>query len=166
MRHGKSDWNRVGQEDIERTLVPRGKKSALIIAAWIEQHGMQPDLALVSTARRTQDTWQLAEQAIGGDRTTELQAALYLASPGEILDQLTGVADSFETVIVVAHNPGLEALSYMLSGRGSNPSALENLGRGFPAAGLAVFELAGDNWSNLSSDGAALKEFVRPRELN
>ena len=165
MRHGKSDWNKVGQDDIERSLAPRGQTATLSIAGWIERRGLHPDLALVSSARRTQETWALAEQVIGAAGARENQAALYLASPGEILNQLAGVADSFDTVIVVAHNPGLEVLSNMLAGADSDTAALENLHRGFPTAALAVFELAGDSWSSLSADGATLTEFVRPREL-
>ncbi len=165
MRHGKSDSNKPGQEDIERPLAPRGHKATLRVAAWIEQHGLKPDVALVSTARRARETWQLAEAAIGAAGSSEHQEALYLANPGEILEQLAGVADSFEKVIVVAHNPGLEALSHLLAGPGTNPAALDNLQRGFPTAALAVFELAGDSWAKLGSDGARLTEFVRPREL-
>ena len=35
MRHGKSDWNKPGQDDSQRPLAPRGHRAALRIAAWI-----------------------------------------------------------------------------------------------------------------------------------
>jgi len=165
MRHGKSDWNKLGQEDTERPLAPRGQAAAQRVAAWIEQQGLQPDVALVSTARRAQETWQLASETIGKAARTENQEALYLASPGEVLHLIAGIAGSFETVIVVGHNPGLESLSHLLAGPGTVPTALDDLRRGFPTAALAVFELAGDSWSSLSADGARLTQFVRPRDL-
>jgi len=165
MRHGKSDWNKLGQEDVERPLAQRGKKATLRVAAWIEQHELRPNIALVSTARRAQETWELAESVLGPVEATENQEELYLASPGEILAQLAAARDTCERAIVVGHNPGLESLSYLLAGPGTNPTALEDLRRGFPTAALAVFELAGDSWSNLNSDGARLTEFVRPRDL-
>ncbi len=93
------------------------------------------------------ETWQVAADAMDGDVSTQTEETLYLASPGAILEQIAGVADSAETPIVVAHNPDLESLSHMLAGA------------------LAVFELAGDRWSRLSADGAKLTHFVRPREL-
>jgi phosphohistidine phosphatase len=165
MRHGKADPNKPGQEDIERPLAPRGHEATLSVAKWIERHALLPDVALVSTARRTQETWQVAEGIIGARTTTLNQEALYLASPGEILNQLAGVTDNIDTVIVVAHNPGLENLSQFLAGDDSNTTALEHMRRGFPTAALAVFELAGDSWSNLANDGARLAEFVLPRDL-
>ena len=134
-------------------------------AAWIEHHELRPDVALVSTARRTQETWQLAAGVLGAIASTENQEALYLASAGEILEQLAGVAGSFESAIVVGHNPGLESLSHLLAGPGSDAAAIDDLRRGFPTAALAVFELAGESWSSLSTDGARLVEFVRPRDL-
>jgi len=165
MRHGKSDWNKPGQEDIERPLAPRGQKAAGRMAAWIEQHGLRPDAALISTARRAQETWQLAKDTFGAIASAESQEALYLASPGEVLDQLANLPDSHETVIVIGHNPGLESLSHLLAGPGADRAALADLRRGFPTAALAVFELAGDSWSSLSSDGARMTDFVRPRDF-
>lgn len=166
MRHGKSDWNQPGQEDIERALAPRGHEAALSVAAWIKRHELQPDATLVSSARRTQETWQSMKDTIGEATTTDNLEALYLASPGEILHQIAGVADACDTVLVIAHNPGLETLCQFLAGSDRETEALENLHRGFATAALAVFELAGDSWSTLSVDGAKLTNFVRPRELD
>ncbi len=165
MRHGKSDWNKPGQEDSDRPLAPRGQKAAVRIAAWIEEHGLRPDAALISTARRTQETWRLVKDIFGADASFENRETLYLASPGEILEQLAGVADNPATILIIGHNPGLESLTNLLAGPGSDDSALADLQRGFPTAALAVFELAGDSWPDLGSDGARLAEFVRPRDF-
>ena len=166
MRHGKSDWNKLGQEDVERPLAKRGKKASLRVAAWIEQHDLRPNIALVSTARRTQETWELAASVLGPIEATENCAELYLASPGEILAHLASVDDKYIRTIVIGHNPGMESLAHLLAGPGTNPTALDDLRRGFPTAALAVFELAGDSWSSLNTDGARMTEFVRPRDLD
>jgi len=165
LRHGKSDWNKPGQDDRERPLAQRGRTAARDIATWLDGRGMHPDVALVSTARRTQETWQLVQENLGPVEPTHPSDALYLASPGEILDQLARVDDKYVRTIVVGHNPGLEALSHMLAGPGSDPAALADLQRGFPTAGLAVFTLNGDRWADLAADGAQLSHFVRPREI-
>ena len=107
----------------------------------------------------------MAESVFGGGASVQNHAALYLAGPGEILHQIAGVGDNFARLIVIAHNPGLESLSQFLTGPDSNADALDNLRRGFPNAGLAVFEIAGDSWSELADAGARLTEFVRPRDL-
>lgn len=165
MRHGKSDWNKLGQEDFERPLAKRGIKATKRIAAWIEQHDLLPAVALISTARRTQETWELAQSVFGPVAATENQEELYLASAGDILHQLSGLSDTCDRVIVVGHNPGMESLAHLLAGPGTNPTALNDLRRGFATAALAVFELAGDSWSRLNTDGARMVDFVRPRDL-
>ena len=103
--------------------------------------------------------------AFGEIKSTSIEDALYLASPGEILEQLAGVADDCDTAIVVGHNPGLESLCHLLAGPGSERAAVNDLRRGFPTAALAVFELNGNSWPKLGSDGARLVDFVRPRDL-
>lgn len=165
MRHGKSDWNKPGQEDFERPLAKRGREATQRVAAWIKQHDLLPSVALVSTARRTQETWELAQSVFGAVAATENQEELYLASAGDILQQLAGVADSCNRAIVIGHNPGMESLAHLLAGPGTDPTALADLRRGFATAALAVFELAGDRWSHLNTDGARLVDFVRPRDL-
>lgn len=166
MRHGKSEMNKPGQEDIERPLAPRGQKAAVNIAKWAVANHLTPDIALVSAARRTQETWRFAQSALGKNMSADILDALYLASPGVILEQIAGISHDVETAWVVGHNPGLESLSHMLAGPGSDAGALDDLRRGFPTAGLAVFELAGSNWAALSADGARLVSFLRPRDLD
>lgn len=165
MRHGKSDWNKLGQEDRERPLAPRGERASRDIAAWLKAHDIQPDAVLVSTAKRTQETWRLLQKTLAPVDAITDQDALYLASPGEILEQLAGVADRHQTVLIIGHNPGLESLCHLLAGPGTDRGALDELRRGMPTAALAIFELTGDSWAELGSDGARLVEFVRPREL-
>lgn len=165
LRHGKSDWNKPGQEDRERSLAPRGHRATEQIATWIAARRLLPDVALVSSARRTQETWQSLESVFDADVDTHYRDELYLAGPGDILAQLAGVSDCRQRAIVVGHNPGLESLCHLLAGSGSASSAINDLQRGMPTAALAVFELSGDSWQNLTADGARLIEFVRPRAL-
>jgi phosphohistidine phosphatase len=165
MRHGKSNWNKPGQEDIERPLTPRGQKAVECISTWIEEHGLRPNAVLISTAQRTQETWQLARDIFGDGANSESQEALYLASPNEVLGLLAGVDDRHETVLVIGHNPGLESLSHLLAGPSTDRAVLADLRRGFPTAALAIFELAGESWVTLNTDGARMTDFVRPRDL-
>ena len=57
MRHAKSSWADPGQRDFDRPLNARGVRSAPLLGAWLRERGHVPDAALVSTARRTRETW-------------------------------------------------------------------------------------------------------------
>ena len=57
-RHAKSSWP-DNVEDHERSLADRGRKAAPVMAKWLAGKGLKPTVALVSTAKRTQETWAL-----------------------------------------------------------------------------------------------------------
>lgn len=98
-----------------------------------------PDLLLCSTALRAQATAGLVAAACG--YTGEIRPApeLYLAGPDVYLDVLRGVADQHSRVLVVGHNPGLEALVEALTGQGVI----------LPTAALAQVALPLHSWREL-----------------
>ncbi len=165
LRHGEADWSEDGQNDFERTLAKRGRKATRGIADWLSQHDLVPDHALVSEAVRTRQTWQMLCGALDREIPAHIENALYLASPGTVLAHLEALPADTATAILVGHNPGIEELARMLAGPNPDAEAMRDLLRGFPTAGLAVFDLAGDTWETLSADGARLAAFVRPREI-
>ena len=110
MRHAKSSWAEEGQRDHDRPLNARGRRDAAALGAWLTETGRIPDAALVSTARRTQETWAL----LGFDATPmTLRADLYHAAPEAMLAALRGAPD-VETVLMLGHQPGIGAAARML----------------------------------------------------
>ena len=69
MRHAKSSWADPGQRDLDRPLNKRGRRSAALVGGWLKRKGYRPDQALVSSARRAQETWSgvVGEAGGGGD---------------------------------------------------------------------------------------------------
>ena len=59
IRHGKAEMPRVGENDFDRGLVQRGIQNARVVGQFMLAHKMLPDLVLVSSARRTQQTYEL-----------------------------------------------------------------------------------------------------------
>jgi len=62
MRHGKAERSNVGG-DFERALTERGLADAALMGRLLADEGLTPDRALVSAARRTQQTWNAVPQA-------------------------------------------------------------------------------------------------------
>jgi len=64
LRHAKSSWDDTALADFDRPLAPRGLKTAPLIGRELARRGWLPDLALVSPALRTRDTWRLVAQEL------------------------------------------------------------------------------------------------------
>ena len=79
-RHAKSSWA-DNVEDHERPLAERGRKAAPVMAKWLVGKGLKPTVALVSTARRTQETWALVAPAFG--KVTKRDAPAIYEAPAE-----------------------------------------------------------------------------------
>lgn len=128
--------------------------------------GLQPDIVLVSSARRTLQTLEALEP---WDETplVETMDALYMATPQHLLKVLQDIAETVRSVLLLGHNPGLHELALLLAG-GKEAARAEphssRLAEGFPAAALAEFALPGQ-WRSLRPGGVRLLRFLAPRDL-
>ena len=66
LRHAKSSWKEPALPDHDRPLNTRGKAEAPVMGKEIAKHGLDPDLVLCSTARRTRDTLKLVLPELKG----------------------------------------------------------------------------------------------------
>ena len=121
MRHAKSSWQDPGQSDHDRPLNNRGHRDAPVMAARLKQRGDIPTLILSSSSRRTQETTAHLLDVFGEPSPeVRFDKTLYLASPHSMLDLLAELPDTHSHVMVIAHNPGMEELSALLSGSSSD----------------------------------------------
>ena len=65
MRHAEAEPAAGSGRDRDRVLSGRGRKDAAAMARALAGRGMRPDLALVSPAARTHQTWDLLHDAFG-----------------------------------------------------------------------------------------------------
>ena len=148
LRHGKAERANVGG-DFERGLTERGRSDAALMGRVLAQAGLVPDLALVSAAKRTRQTWQ-ATGAVFPQAVAEIQPRLYGASGEQIAQAVEDAADQASTVIVVGHNPGLHSFALQLLGHGGAGDRAR-LAAGFPTATAAAFTF--DAQGRASYDG-------------
>ncbi|WP_024796099.1 SixA phosphatase family protein [Tomitella biformata] len=156
MRHGKAE-SPFGIADHDRPLAPRGRHEAALAGELLERYDV--DAALCSTAERTRQTLAATEL----DVPTEFSPRLYLADPESILLDIAETDDSVQTLLVVAHFPGIPETILQLDPSG--PHTDEILDR-FPTSAYAVIEVPGE-WSDLqpgaTTGAAAVTEFTIPR---
>lgn len=141
MRHAKTERVSASGSDRDRALTERGHADAALMARVLAERGLRPDLALVSTATRTRQTWD-DMQDVFGDVEVRLEPTLYNA-PSDILRRLVQSAEEQAgCLLVLAHNPGIhqQAVEYLIESAAS-PSILDRMSGGFPTGACAIFEV-------------------------
>jgi phosphohistidine phosphatase len=166
LRHAKSAHDDAVLSDHARPLDGAGLKAASAMRRAMRELGLAPDLVLVSSARRTQETLEALEP---WDETplVETMDGLYLATAPQILTILRGAAETVRSVMVVGHNPGIHDVALTLTGphaMSSNRHITRSLADGFPAGALAELTVA-SHWRDLAAGGGRLVRFLAPRDL-
>ena len=166
LRHAKSSWDDRDLSDHARPLNPRGRQAATAMRDAMTTLGLCPDLVLVSTARRTQETLAALEPWPAAPRVEPMDS-LYLASADSLLGVLQEVAAGVRSVLLVGHNPGIHELALDLVGPEAmtlaNPD-MRRLSEGYPSGALAEFSVPG-GWAGLTKGGGRLVRFLSPRDL-
>ncbi len=137
MRHAKAIDRLEAEDDFQRGLTARGRADSSDAASQFTKAGLKADLALVSPAWRTRQTFDLLQDALGV-RDIEDPMALYHAST-EMLQR--AVLDAFnraDRVIVVGHNPGIGGFAHALAAAAGDSSRFP---AGYPTAAACAFAL-------------------------
>lgn len=164
MRHAKSDWSDGQLLDFERPLAARGKKAAKHMGKWLKHQHYHVDRIICSPALRTKQTAQCVANQLGlphDDMT--MDDSLYEASLDALLAMLEKNHHPAQTLLLIAHNPGLDQLLCYLC-REIPPT--NHSGKLMTTAAIAVLSYD-DNCSDIFAPRQARLEcLVRPRELN
>jgi phosphohistidine phosphatase len=148
LRHAKSDWNQPKVADHDRVLNKRGRRSAKEIAETVRREGITPDVTLVSSAKRAQETVAKLDLPLTKD------AALYNASATDLLTRVRSLSEDVQSVLLVGHNPGIEELAGQLSDED-----------GMSTATLLAFDVEAPTWAELDvSSGRPAGRWEHPGE--
>ncbi len=174
LRHAKAVPEAKGA-DHERGLTETGRAAATAMGRAMVKAGLAPEVVLLSTAARTQQTFEQLVAANVWEEWPNIDnlPSLYMATPGEICDSLRALPETVRSAMVIGHNPGLHLLALSLAGQPAagaeaNPATqtqneATRLTHGFPTAALAVFHVT-TTWHRLGA-GAALQVFLTPQDL-
>ncbi|WP_199421830.1 SixA phosphatase family protein [Actinotalea solisilvae] len=159
LRHAKAEPD--APTDALRPLALTGRRQAGQVGASLASSGLVPDLALVSSAVRTRQTWDLVRSALGGpEPEAEVSDRLYEAGTSDVLDMVRAVDPRVATLLVVGHEPTMSSLAATLAGPGSDDAAVATVRTGLSTGAYAVLEVP--DWAGLEPRGATLTAAVRP----
>lgn len=154
MRHAKQ--SDLGTSDHERPLTDEGRNAAHQVGVALHEREALPERGLCSTALRCRQTWETLLRGAKHDLPADFDAELYNASASDILKVLAGANDTTETLLLLAHNPGMSILALALGG--GDEDSLKRLRAGFRPGTTATFEIDGP-WSTVSAQTARLIRF-------
>ena len=155
MRHAKSSWDQP-VADHDRALNDRGYSSARTMGVWLKSCGHLPQEALISTARRTRDTFY------GLQVTTEhveFMSSLYHPSVQNLLSALQSA--TAPSVILISHNPGITEFAGLLARDLPSHDRFYD----FPTCATWVGEFDIGFWKDLRFKTGNTLDFATPREI-
>ena len=161
LRHAKSSWKNATLADHDRPLSGRGRRAASAMCGHLQARGIEPALVLCSSSRRTVETLARIAPSLAGAQTS-VEPALYGASAQTLLERLRRLPADLDSVLLIAHNPGLHGLALHLV---EPTPAPDTLAAKFPTGALATFDVSAEDWRALGPATAKLTAFVRPRDL-
>jgi len=163
VRHAKAE-PAVGRDDYERALTDRGREDARRVADALAARDMLPDVLIHSGALRTKQTAEIF--AAEWPRRVELEEelALYDATPGVLFARARALSDSYASIGLVGHNPGLGELAVSLAGSGAY-SELRRMAAKFPTGAVAALDFSVPTWDDIERQTALLALFLTPSEI-
>lgn len=147
MRHGEAEPHSPGGDE-QRELTERGQQDARDAAAWLVAQGVDPDLAIVSSATRTRQTWEALQAGGLESDDVEVDEAVYNGTLEDLTEAVRTASDDVRCLVLVAHAPGVEELATCAEVHCETPDVWE------PAT-VGVLSHPGD-WSEFPSEETAL----------
>ena len=163
MRHAKTEPWSEGIDDHARALTPVGHEAAIAMGKMLKAEGWTPEKAIVSTARRTRETWAHLSD-IFGTTSIMLEEDLYLAGERGISDIIADQADA-KSLIIIGHNPGLHdlALSILRAAGSRDHQAAIRIAAKLPTGAAVLFEAAEDG--PFDPARFRLQNFIKPKDI-
>ena len=155
IRHSKSSWKDLSLTDFNRPLNRRGKSDGPLIASYLRNRITTVDYLHSSSSVRTFETSKYFINQIKFGKI-QYDDSLYHCSSSSLLNIIMNYSDDYQSVMVIAHNPGLTNLINNITN-----ISLDNL----PTTGLVEIEFKINHWSNISSENSNVIDLKFPKQL-
>ena len=138
VRHAKSSWDLSTPNDFDRPLNDRGKKDAPAAAKRLKKKGITIDAFVSSPAKRAKKTARhFANEYEIDEEKIILVPELYEAHASVFTEVVQSLDDSYNTVAIFSHNPGITDFVNSLT-----EVKVDNV----PTCGIFAVEVKADSW--------------------
>lgn len=150
VRHAKSSWDIGTLNDFERPLNDRGKKDAPVMAQRLADKKIEINAFVSSPAKRAKKTAEIFAEAYGKKQDEIVFVTmLYNAAVEDFYEVAGHLNDSFNTVAIFSHNPGITAFVNTLT----EVRDIDNM----PTCGVFAVKVHLSKWTDFKK---AKKEFL------
>jgi phosphohistidine phosphatase len=157
LRHGKSSWDDHKLRDFDRPLKNKGRRRTQLIADYLNQHDLKPQLIVSSPALRAIDTARIAANGLGYELSEIVQnEALYFVTTEKYFEALYAAPDNINTLMIVGHNPMITDFCN---------SFIEHPVDNIPTSGMCVVSFDTEKWQDIHSAKPQLLHLVFPKKL-
>jgi len=143
LRHAQTEGFSRSGLDFDRELTPEGRQHMQAQANYMHQTGLIPGYALISNAKRTQQSWQvLSDNWQPNLPDAAIEESLYLAEPETLQASVARLPQELESALILAHNPGLQQLTQLYD---------PHFSAEFNTSMLVVIQIAAESWSEVAN---------------
>ncbi|MES2762014.1 MAG: histidine phosphatase family protein [Bacteroidota bacterium] len=154
IRHAKSDWNNPELKDIERHLNERGYAAANYMS---QKFGKTPDLIISSHAIRAISTaLTFARNLNYPANAIVIKEELYEASVTDYLSVINSINNSFQSVLLFAHNPTISEVTQTLT---------QALPMEMPTCAIAGITFDTNDWQKVKTGELILFDYPKKDEV-
>jgi phosphohistidine phosphatase len=116
VRHSKAENRNSSLNDFDRSLTEEGKSDTVKMGNFLLNAGIVPDFIITSSAVRAYETASIFADVFKTDtKNIKSTRNLYYCSAKTLLDQIYGLPETINCLLVVSHNPGISDLTRGLS---------------------------------------------------
>lgn len=158
VRHAKSDWGTEFLRDVDRPLNERGYRDAYSLSEWFLKNKKKPGLILASTATRALSTALIFARALNHPQEHfRLEAQIYEATVDKLLSVIKKQDDSYSSIMLFGHNPGITNTCNHLS----DDLFFDDI----PTCGIVSYTFDLDKWSEVKPQKGKLNFYQFPKDF-
>ena len=156
IRHCKSSWSDLSLNDFDRPLNNRGVQDGNLMSKELSKKIDNVDLLISSSSKRTRLTADFFIELIKINKISFI-GDLYHSSSENIINKLKKISNTYKSIMVIGHNPGLTDLVNKLTSIN-----LYNL----PTCGVAIVNLNINSWGLINNFSEYDLEWMKfPKQL-
>ena len=155
IRHAKSSWDNLTQKDFDRPLNERGHHDAPVMAKRLLDNHVEVDAFISSPAKRAFTTAKYFAKEYGVAEKSIIQVpALYHASKEDFFSAINKTDDTFKTIAIFSHNPGITQFINCLT-----EARIDNM----PTCGIFVVKAEISYWKDFQKGNKIFLFFNYPK---
>jgi len=113
LRHAKSDWNNLGEQDFDRSLAKRGIQDASTISNYVKKNNHLIEKVLCSSSKRTKQTFDYCSDGFNFPiENAEYLDDLYFGDTDKIIRLIQNINESISSILIVGHNPTMHSKNF------------------------------------------------------